>query len=152
MAAVTQWTCGPLHIVVRVEGGPPIRAGGRLIGAPNLMADIPLRTEGKVIVSFFCEIPLLPLAAINEGYVIPGELDQRIRLRKIGNNCIGMRLRIAYNIGHAGLAPTAVHGGMASLARGRPDITVRLRQHAKWNHKQQRVSQLHRIFQHIRFH
>src|SRR5436190_1139441 len=79
MAAVTEWTRGTLHIVIWIKSGPPISAGGHLIGAPQLMGYVPLGAKGKVIVAFLREIALLPLAAVDEGNIILRELHQRIR-------------------------------------------------------------------------
>ena len=74
VAAVAERAGRALHVVVRVKGGPPVRPRGRLVGAPDLMAHVPLGAERIVIVAPLYEVALLPLAAVDQGDVVPSEL------------------------------------------------------------------------------
>ena len=55
------------------------------------MSDIPLGTERIVIVALLREVPLLPLAAVNERDIVLRELHQRIGFREVGNDRVRMR-------------------------------------------------------------
>ena len=138
MAAVAQRAGGALHVVVGIKSRPPVGAGRGLIGPPDLMRDVPLRAERIVIVALLREIALLPLAAVDEGDVVLREFHQRIGLGEVGKDRVGMRLRIAHHVRHAGLAPAVVYRRMARLAgRGSGIALGTLGQHGPRNNHQQ---------------
>ena len=61
MAPVAERPCWPLHVVGRIEGGPPVRTGGGVVSAPDLVGNVPLRGEDEVVVADFREVPLLQI-------------------------------------------------------------------------------------------
>ena len=54
------------------------------------MGDIPLRRLREKLVADFCEIALLPAAAVDERNIVFRESDQRVRFGKIGNDGVRM--------------------------------------------------------------
>src|SRR5581483_9484404 len=70
------------------------------------------------IVADALKIPLLPFTAVDEGDVVLGEGEERIGLRKIGDERVGMLFGIANDVRHARLFPAIVNRGMAFLAGG----------------------------------
>src|SRR5712671_5447645 len=79
VAAITEWTGGPLHIVGWIKRNAPVGVGRDHVRPPNLMAHIPLRPERIVIVTLFCEVTLFPFAPVDEGNILDGEFHQRVR-------------------------------------------------------------------------
>src|SRR6478735_12754717 len=75
MASVAQRPRRPLHVVRRVESRPPIGAVPNEIRTPYLVRNIPLSGQHNVVVSYFLEIALFPLAAVYEGDIFLVELD-----------------------------------------------------------------------------
>ena len=116
MAAIAERAGGALQVVGRVERSPPIGAFARKVGAPDLMDDVPLRRERKVIVTNFLEVPLLPFAAVDECDVVLGEGDERVFLGEIRQDGVGMFFGIANDVGHPRVLPTVVDLGVAALA------------------------------------
>ena len=51
------------------SAAPTSRCRRNHVGAPDVVRDVPLRGEWKVIVAIFLEVALLPLAAVDEGDV-----------------------------------------------------------------------------------
>src|ERR1700719_1906689 len=107
VAAIACGAGGTLHIVRRIERFPPIRSFGYKIGTPNTVADIPLRRLRKIIIADFCEVALLPEAAVDERYLVLRELGEGI-CGEIGNDGLGMLVGIADNIGHGRFLPSLV--------------------------------------------
>src|SRR5579859_1611199 len=67
MTTVTKRAGGAMHIVRRIEGCPPVAACWRhYILAPFVVLNLPLRRQWKIIITGFCEVALLPNAAVNE--------------------------------------------------------------------------------------
>src|SRR5882724_1833679 len=64
MASVAQRTRRTLVIRRGIERRPPIRFGRDVVRAPDLMLDVPLRGQRKIIVAHFLEVALLPLAPV----------------------------------------------------------------------------------------
>ena len=122
MAPVAERTGRPLHVVGRIEGNPPVGVRRHVIREPAMMGDVPLRLERKIIIAPARKIALLPAAAIDEGDIVLREGEERIGFREIGDDRIGMRARVAHDIGHARLLPARVNLLMAGLARRRADI------------------------------
>ena len=79
MASVTERPRGPLHVIGRIKGDPPVGIRRHKVSAPDLVIHVPLRGKGEVIIADFLEVALLPLRAINERDVIDLERQQRIR-------------------------------------------------------------------------
>ena len=86
------------------------------------MRDVPLSGQDKVVVAHFLEIALLPFAAIDEGYVLLFEMDQRVWFGKIREDRVGVLFGVANDIGHSRLLPTGVELRMAGLAAYRADV------------------------------
>src|ERR1700730_9432349 len=74
MAAIARRARRPLHIVWRLERGPPIRAVGYKIWTPYSMHDVPLRTFRKIVVTNFSEVALLPDASVDQRDLLPPKL------------------------------------------------------------------------------
>ena len=123
MAAIAQRAGGALHVVGGVEGHPPIGVIGDEIGAPDLMRDVPLRAQRKIIVADFREVALLPDAAVDQRDVFFLELDQRVGLGEVGQDGFGMLLGIAHHVRHGGFLPARVDGGVAGFAGGGTDVS-----------------------------
>src|ERR1700722_17876951 len=132
MTAVAERPCRSLKIVRRIERRPPIAGVGDEIAAPGLMEDVPLHRKREVIVADLLEVALLPPAAVNEGNVVLGEAKNRIGLREVGDDGVGMFAGIAHDVGHARLAPTRVDFLMTSFASDRSDIMPVIRRHRRW--------------------
>src|ERR1700735_60251 len=66
VAAVACRSCGTLHIVGRIKRFPPVGSFGHEIRPPNAVGDVPLSRLGEIIVTTFCEVALLPHAAVHE--------------------------------------------------------------------------------------
>jgi hypothetical protein len=130
MATIAERAGRPLHVVIGVEGCPPVGAGGDLICTPDLMVHVPLRAERKVIIAALRKVPLLPFAAVNKSDIVFCELHQRVGFGNIGDDRFRVDLWVAYYIGHPGLAPSAVNGWMAGLAGRRTSIARVLGKHA----------------------
>ena len=86
------------------------------------MRDVPLGSEREVIVAHFFEEPLFPFAAVDEGDVVFGEVDDRVGLREIGDDGVRVLPGIADHIRHTRFRPARVDLGMAGAARGGADI------------------------------
>ena len=110
------------EVVRRIERRPPIGAVLHEVWTPDLVSDIPLRRENKVVVANLLEVPLLPFTAINKCDVVFLEGDERIGFRQVGQNGFRMFSRIAYDVRHASVFPPRVNLGMARSAGKRPDV------------------------------
>ena len=75
MAAIAGGAGGALHVVVRVESGPPIGSWFHVIRKPFLMRDIPLGFEREIIFAYLGEIALLPFTAVDESDIVTLEFD-----------------------------------------------------------------------------
>src|SRR5215467_7638716 len=78
VAAIASWARRALHVVVGVEGRPPVGAVRHFVGAPGFVGDIPLRREWEIVVPNLGEVTLLPEAAVNEGYLVLRKLRDRV--------------------------------------------------------------------------
>ena len=124
MAAVAGGAGGPLEIIGRVQGRPPVRAIGDEVGAPDMIRDVPLRWLRIVIVADLREVTLLPDAAVDKPHIVARELLHIIGVQ-IRNDRFGMLARIAHHIGHGRLLPPSINVGVTGLARPRAHITCR---------------------------
>src|SRR5579863_4821863 len=122
MAAVAQRAGGALHVVGGIVGHPPVRVIRNHIGAPDLVRDVPLRAERKIIVADLGEVALLPEAAVNQRDVFFFEFHQRVGLGEIRDDGVGMLFGIAHYVGHGGLLPARINGSVAGLAGGGADV------------------------------
>lgn len=122
MAAVAQRAGRTLHVVGGVKRGPPVGVRRNHIWAPDLMGNVPLRSQRIIVIASLGEIALLPFAAVHESDVVFGEFHQRIWFGQIGDYRIRMRSRVPNDIRHTCLAPAFIDGGMASLTSGRADV------------------------------
>ena len=118
MAAIAGGAGGPLHVVGGIECGPPVGAVGNEIGPPDFVGDIPLRGLRVIVVADFCEVALLPHAAVDEGDLVLGELGDFV-CRKVGDDDVRGVARIANDVGHRSFAPVLVDLRVAFLAGGR---------------------------------
>src|SRR5580692_1873298 len=67
MATIAGSSCWTLHVVRWIVGRPPICPRIRyVIGAPDLITDVPLCGKRVVIISHPGKVALLPLASVNE--------------------------------------------------------------------------------------
>src|SRR6266404_6619859 len=80
MATVAERAGRPLSIVRRVKRSPPILAVQNEIFPPNLVGDIPLCRQWKIVIAHLLEVALFPFAPIHEGDVVLRERDERVRL------------------------------------------------------------------------
>ena len=125
MTSIAKRACRPVEVVTRIERCPPVAPRRRhVVLAPFLVYDLPLHGQGKIIITDFREITLLPDASVNEGNLIFGKLVDVVR-REIGNDCIGMLSRIADDIGHWRFLPMIVNIGVTFLARLRAGVMCR---------------------------
>ena len=76
MATVAERTRGPLHVVGRIVGYPPVGIWSNHVRAPDLIGYVPLSAERVVIIASPGEIALLPLAAVYKRNIILRELRQ----------------------------------------------------------------------------
>src|SRR5580704_4189516 len=114
VTSIAGWTCGPLHIVRRIKGLPPVSPLSHEIRPPDSMDHIPLCGFREVIVSSPREVTLFPEAAVNPGELVLREFGNGIR-RKIGNDGIGMLTRITNHIRHGCFSPVFVDLPVALL-------------------------------------
>jgi len=121
VAAVAGGTGGAVGVGLAVVGRPPVGAVRYVVGQPLAMLDVPLRGERIVIAATFFEVALLPAAAVDEGDLVESEGADRVRVREVAEHGVGMHLRIANDVGHAGLAPAVVRRFMAGFAGSRAD-------------------------------
>lgn len=121
MATVAQRARRALEIVGRIQKRPPVRSVFYEIGPPDLVRDIPLRWQDKVVIANFLEISLLPSASIHERDFVPGERNQRIVLRKVRQNSVGMLFGVADDVRHTSRRPAVINLFMTSPATERPD-------------------------------
>src|SRR6478672_12122412 len=98
MASVAERSCGPLHVISRVVGYPPIGSIGDHVAAPFLIGDIPLTGQREIVVADLGEVALLPFAAVDESYSVFGEGESRIGLAEIRNDRVGMHFGIAHDV------------------------------------------------------
>src|SRR6202012_1533714 len=108
VAAVAGGTGGAVGIGLAVVGCPPVGAVRDVIGQPLAMRDVPLRGERKGVATTVFEIALLKCAAVDERDLIEREGADRVRVCEVAKHGVGMRPRIANDVGHAGLAPPVV--------------------------------------------
>jgi hypothetical protein len=124
VATIAKWTGRALHIVAGVVGGPPICSRSDLIGSPNLVGHVPLCAKRIIVIAFFREIALLPLAAVHKRDVVFGEFHQRVRLGEVRDDELRMHFGVDNDIRHAGLAPARIDLRMTGLACGVPRIVA----------------------------
>ena len=105
VAAIAGWSSRPVGIAWTVIGRPPIGSGLDMVREPPLLRDVPLCRQREVVVATLHEVALLVAAAIDECDVVETKGADGIGTHKITKNSIGMFLRVANNIGHAGLHP-----------------------------------------------
>ena len=67
VAAIAERSGRTSHVIGRIKRSPPVGIGSDLIGAPDLMGNVPLGAQRIVIIASPGEIALLPFAAIHEG-------------------------------------------------------------------------------------
>src|SRR5580704_2931206 len=125
VASIAGRARGPLQIVCRIVWFPPVGSLGDEIRPPNSMGNIPLRGLGKVIVSSFREVTLLPKAAVNQGDLVFREFGNGIR-REIGNDGVRMVARIANHVCNGGFSPVFVNLRVALLAGLRARVVSRV--------------------------
>ena len=71
MTAVAKRSRWAVHVVRWVESGPPVASRGRnLIFTPFLVLNLPLHGQREIVVPDFCEVALLPNAAVNKSDLI----------------------------------------------------------------------------------
>src|SRR5450759_4454113 len=70
MAAITERPRRALHVIGWVIANPPVRMWCNHVRPPDLMRDVPLRAERIIIIASFREVPLFPLAAVDEGDIV----------------------------------------------------------------------------------
>src|SRR5260370_35737164 len=100
MAAIAGGSRGPLHVVRRIELGPPVRSVRDHVGTPHLGGHVPLRRFRKLISAVFCEVALLPDTSKKESNLTVAELGRDIGVIKFWTNCVWMFSRIAHGIVH----------------------------------------------------
>src|SRR5271156_5702666 len=64
MAAIASRSRRPLHVVRWIKRLPPVRSFGHEIRPPHAMSNVPLRGLRIIIIPNFCEVALLPKAAV----------------------------------------------------------------------------------------
>src|ERR1700687_2087092 len=116
MAAIAGGAGGALHVVRRVECGPPVRTVRNHVGAPHFVGNVPLRRLRKIVIADFCEVALLPDASIDERGLILRAFRTDVVGGQIGSNCIGMLAWIAHDVGHRRFLPVLVDLLVAFLA------------------------------------
>ena len=116
VATVAEGSGGARGIATGVVDGPPVGVGGDLIGAPDLVFDVPLCAERKVVVADFLEVTLLPLAAVGEGDVFLFEGDQGVGCGEVREDGFGMEFGVEDDVCHSGFGPAAVDFRVAGLA------------------------------------
>src|SRR6266404_1964129 len=109
MAAIAGGSRGPLHVVRRIELGPPVRSVRDHVGTPHLGGHFPWRRLRKIIVADFCEVALLPDASVNECNLIFRELGADVVGCQIWSNRVWMFARIAHDVGHRRFLPAIVN-------------------------------------------
>ena len=102
------------------------------------MRNVPLRTERIVVIALLGEITLLPLAAVNEGNIVFREFHQRVRLGKVWQDGVRVKLGVTNDIRHPRFAPAFIDGGMTGFTGGGAGILRRLTKTAQRDQKQER--------------
>src|SRR6267142_2362796 len=125
MAAIAGWARGALHVVGRIERGPPIRSVRDHVGAPDFVGDVPLRRLGKIVIADLREIALLPDASVDEGDLILREFLAYIIGGQVGSDGVGMFFGIADDVGHRRFLPVLVDLRVAFLACRGADVMRR---------------------------
>ena len=125
VASIAERTGGALQVAGGVVGGPPVCAGFHVIGAPNLVSDVPLGGKREVIVAYFLEVALFPFAAVSESDILEFESEEGIGLGEIRNDRLRVLSGIGYDIGHTSLRPARIGCSVARLAGGRSGIRRR---------------------------
>src|ERR1700756_618838 len=116
MATVAGRPGGALHVVRRIEGGPPVSAlVGYVIRTPGVIGEDPLHSQREVIVADLGEVALLPQTAIYESHLIFREFRHIVR-GQVGRDGFGMFVRISYDVRHRRRLPARVDFLMALLA------------------------------------
>ena len=116
VAAVAQGAGRSLHVALAVVGNPPVGSLLDVVGQPALFVDVPLCGKHEVVLADFGEVTLLIAAAVDEGDLFQVKGDERIGVREVAEDCVGVLEGIAHDVGHAGLFPAGVLGCMAALA------------------------------------
>src|SRR5438105_3081799 len=124
MTTVAGSARGPLEIVGRVEGRPPIGAISDEVWPPDMVHDVPLRWLRIIIVGDLREVALLPDATVNKPHIVASELLHIIGVQ-VRNDRFGMFTRVTYYVGHGRLLPSRINIGVAGLAGPRAHITRR---------------------------
>ena len=125
VTAVAESAGGTLAVVGGIVAGPPVGVRGYQIRTPLLMSDVPLGAERKEVVADASEVPLFPLAPVDEGDILALKGDERVGLRQVRQDGFRMDLGILDNIGHTGLAPASIDRSMARAAGCRADVGCR---------------------------
>lgn len=115
VAAVTEGAGRTLRVRLGIKLSPPVGAGGRIVRAPNLVHDIPLRIQRKVVITDFLEISLFPLSAVNKRDIVLLKGEQGICLSEIRKDYLGMDLGISDDIRHPRFGPARVDFRMATF-------------------------------------
>src|SRR5580700_12352908 len=121
VAAVTKRPGWPLQVVRGIKRNPPVRVRCDHVSPPDVMGHIPLRPERIVVVTFFREVTLFPLATVHEGNIVLREFHKRIRFGEIGKNGVRVNFGVTDDISHSRFPPTLVDGGVTGFAGSRAD-------------------------------
>lgn len=79
------------------------------------MSDVPLDWKNEIIVPYFLEVALLPLAAVNKRNLILSKVRQWIGFREIRQNRAGVLFRVDHDVCHSGLLPSLIDLRMTPL-------------------------------------
>lgn len=124
MAAIAGWACGPLHVVRRIKGLPPVSSLCNEIEAPLVYRDIPLSGLWVVVVANLREVALLPQGTVNQRDLIFGEFRDCVG-GQIGNDSVWEFVGVANDIGHGRFLPVLICLRVALLAGLRSGILGR---------------------------
>jgi len=129
VTTIASGACRSVKVGRTVVGDPPVCPGFDVIRKPPLVRDVPLRREGKVVITSLGEISLLVPAPINEGDIVEGEGAEWVRVCEVSEHCVRMEAGIANDIRHPCLLPavellrvTTLAGLRADELRGSPRI------------------------------
>ena len=122
VAAVAGRSGRTLHVVGWIVRSPPVCSGvWYVIGSPCFIADVPLGGEWIVVISYFGEVALLPLAAIDKCNLVLGKPCDGIGA-EIRDDCIWVLTRIAHDVRHGCLLPAVIDVLVAFLTGLRANV------------------------------
>src|SRR5580692_460598 len=121
VAAIAGRAGRTLHVVVGVEGCPPVSPLSHFVRTPGSVGNVPLRGKREVIVANFSEVALLPKAAVDEGNLVFRELCDSV-CGQVRSDGLGMLARVAYYVRHRRLLPARVDLLMAFFAALRTGV------------------------------